>query len=110
LYKTPNSAKQQLISNVCKGKLAEQIIKKLYVRRGSKIVPKKIGSDFIALHNFPGTNIQYREYVEVKSGFSKQTKIQKKTMMNVISNGHNYTIYHISDSFLKKYLLNSEVF
>lgn len=103
-------SRSKILDNRKKGIIGEQIIKQLYKDRGSRIIPSKQGSDFIAINNITGTRKKYREYVEVKTGFSKQTKRQKITMKKVIQLGYNYTVLHISDAFLKKYLLNNEDF
>ena len=95
-----------IIDNRRKGIIGETIIKQIYKERGSRIIPTNHGSDFIAINKIIGTKKLYREYVEVKTGYSRQTKKQKITMKEAIRKGHNYTIYHISDSFLKKFGLD----
>ena len=97
-----------IVDNRKKGIVGETIIKQIYKQRGSKIIPTNHGSDFIAINKIFGTRKLYREYVEVKTGYSRQTKKQKATMKEVISKGHNYTIYHVSDAFLQKYQMNHE--
>jgi len=99
-----------IIDNKRKGVIGEQIVKKIYKERGSKIIPARSGCDFIAINWINGTKQKFREYVEVKTGLSRQTKRQRQVMKKAIRNGDNYTIYHISDSFLKKFLLNNEGF
>lgn len=99
-------ARKRIIINKIKGNKANQIVQELYKKRGCEIIPTHYGSDFIALHKIPGTNHQFKEYVEVKTGQSKQTKKQKQTMRDVIKNGHNYTVYHLSDVFLNVHLQN----
>lgn len=99
-------AKERIIINKIKGNKANQIIQEFYKKLGCKIIPTHYGSDFIALHEVPGTTQHFKEYVEVKTGQSKQTKKQKQTMRNAIKNGHNYTVYHLSDAFLKVHLQN----
>jgi len=97
-----------IIDNRRKGIVGETIIKQIYKERGSKIIPIRSGCDFIAINWINGTKRKFREYVEVKTGLSRQTKRQRQVMKKAIRNGDNYTIYHISDSFLKKFLLNGE--
>ena len=97
-----------IVNNRKKGIIGETIIKQIYKQRGSKIIPTNHGSDFIAINKIFGTRKLYREYVEVKTGYSRQTKKQKITMKEAIRKGHNYTIYHISDSFLKKFVRDNE--
>lgn len=99
-----------IVDNRKKGIVGETIIKQIYKQRGSKIIPTNHGSDFIAINKIFGTRKLYREYVEVKTGYSRQTKKQKITMKEAIRKGHNYTIYHVSDAFLQKYQMNHEEF
>jgi len=102
--------KSNILDNRKKGIIGERIIKQIYKERGSEIILTKHGCDFIAITPITGTRKKYREYVEVKTGFSKQTKRQKIMMKKVIQMGYNYTIFHISDSFLKKYFPTNEGF
>ena len=105
-----NKTQPIIIDNKKKGTIGELIVKKIYKERGSDILTSRHGCDFIAINWIYGTNQKFREYVEVKTGLSRQSKRQRQTMKKAIRNGDNYTIYHISDSFLKKYLLNHEEF
>ena len=99
-----------IVANRRKGTLGEIIIKKNYQKYGFKILNSKKGCDFIAEKEIPGTTRIYREYVEVKTGCAKQTKTQKKTMARVLNRGCNYTVFHVSDAFLERYLeANGEV-
>lgn len=96
-----------IIDNRRKGNLGESIVKKIYKDRGYKILSKNHGCDFIAIGNISSTTKSYREYVEVKTGLSRQTKRQKITMKKAIRNGDNYTICYISDAFLKKFIFSN---
>ncbi len=99
-----------IIDNKKKGTIGELIVKKIYKERGIDILASRHGCDFIAINWIHGTNQKFREYVEVKTGLSRQSKRQRQAMKKAIQNGDNYTIYHLSDSFLKKCLLNNEGF
>ena len=92
-----------ILENKKKGILAELIMKKIYRDRGSKVIVTNRGSDFLAI-NLLGNNQKYHEYVEVKTGNSRQTKTQKKTMKKAISKGDNYTIHYLSNEFLSHYM------
>lgn len=94
----------QIILNRRKGLLGEYIVKQTYIENGFTIIKNQKGCDFIVEKSIPGTSKTYREYVEVKTGHSKQTKNQKKTMKTAIKLGSNYTVFHISDSFLEIFL------
>ena len=94
----------QIIINRRKGLLGEYIIKQTYLENGFKIIKTQRGCDFVVEKLIPGTSKIYREYVEVKTGHSRQTKIQKKTMKTAIELGNNYTVFHVSDSFLQVFL------
>lgn len=92
-----------ILENRKKGIMAELIMKKIYQDRGSKVIVTNKGSDFLAINSL-GTNQKYHEYVEVKTGNSRQTRAQKKTMREVISKGDNYTIHYLSNEFLRYYM------
>jgi len=110
LYRKKIKTPYLIVSNRRKGILGEIIIKENYKKNGFSIINSKKGCDFIAENEIPGTSRIYREYVEVKTGCAKQTKIQKKTMENVLNRGCNYTVFHVSDVFLERYLeANQEV-
>ena len=99
-------SKSIILKNKEKGDFADQIVQQIYKQRGCKIIPTRRGSDFIAIYKLNGSKQVYKEYVEVKTGSSKQTKKQRQTMHDVIQNGHNYTVHHLSDVFLERYLGN----
>ena len=65
-----------IIDNRRKGIIGETIIKQIYKERGSRIIPTNHGSDFIAINKIIGTKKLYREYVEVKTGYSKLSSNQ----------------------------------
>jgi Holliday junction resolvase-like predicted endonuclease len=94
---------QFLIANRQKGLIGEKIAKEDYQQNGFKIISTRIGSDFIAYKKING--IIYREYVEVKTGKSKQSIIQKKKMRELKHKGINYTLYRVSEKFLSNYIL-----
>lgn len=89
-----------------RGKVAEKLAKSDYKNHGYKIIPTTIGSDFIAVKKFDGK--LFKEFVEVKSGSSRLSRIQKKKRIEVKRTGHTYTIYRVSDLFLSAYLDTNE--
>jgi len=94
----------QIILNKRKGRLGELIIRQIYLENSLKIITNQKGCDFVVERTIPGSSKIYQEYVEVKTGHSKQTRIQKKTMKRVLALGCNYTIFHMSDKFLESFL------
>jgi predicted Holliday junction resolvase-like endonuclease len=87
-----------------KGKLGEKIAKDDYRKHGYKIIKTGIGSDFIALKNFDGSEKPLREFVEVKTGKARTTKKQKSSMRKIKKSGKTYTIYRVTDAFLDHYI------
>lgn len=92
--------------NIKKGKIAEEIAKEDYRKNGYRIISTKIGSDFIAVKKTNG-KLQ-KEFVEVKTGKSTLSKIQKKTRNEVKKRGFRYSIYRISKTFLDYYFATQE--
>ena len=90
--------------NIIKGKLAEHIAKNDYKKRGYKIIPTTIGSDFIA-KKINNRSFHDSEYVEVKSGNAKPTKFQKRMMIKARKEGKKYSLYRINDQYLRLYLI-----
>jgi predicted Holliday junction resolvase-like endonuclease len=88
------------LNNIIKGKIGEEIAEIDYKNNGYKIIRTGIGSDFIAIKKFSGYDKPYIEFVEVKTGKSRQSKKQKIIMKNNRKVGKNYTIYRVSDAFL----------
>ena len=81
-----------------RGKVGEEIAKQDYKDHGFKIISTQKGSDFIASKRIGGT--LYQEYVEVKTGNSRLTKVQKRKMKEIKKVGICYTVYRISKTFL----------
>jgi len=92
------------MKNIIKGKLAEQIAKNDYRKRGYKIIPTTIGSDFIA-KKIDSKSFHNSEYVEVKSGNAKPTKLQKRMMKKVRKEGKLYSLYRINDQYLRYFMI-----
>lgn len=97
-----DSISTSLESNIKKGKIGEEIAKIDYTLNGFQIIPTGRGSDFIAKKTNNST--KSLEYVEVKTGKSRQTKRQKKDMRKLKKAGYKYTIYRVTDAFLDAYL------
>lgn len=93
--------------NIKKGKIAEELAKQDYRNNGYKIIPTKVGSDFVAIKKTNG-RLQ-KEFVEVKTGNSTLSKLQKKTRNQVKKQGFRYTIYHVSKTFLEHYFAIQEI-
>ena len=91
----------KIIVNRTRGLIGEKIAMEDYVKQGFEIIPTRRGSDFLAIKKIDSKI--YREYVEVKTGGASQTPFQKKKMRQIKRNGHQYTIYRISTSFLDNY-------
>ncbi len=92
--------------NIKKGKIAEEIAKEDYRKNGYRVIPTKVGSDFVAIKKTNG-ELQ-KEFVEVKTGNSFLSKLQKKTRNEVKRQGFRYTIYHVSKTFLDHYFATQE--
>jgi len=92
-----------IIENRKKGLVGEAVVKEIYKNRGSKIIPAKQGCDFIVINRLSNKK-QYREYVEVKTGYSRQTQKQRVLRKKAIQRGDNYTIHYLSDLFVENYL------
>jgi hypothetical protein len=93
-----------LLENQKRGILGEKIAKDDYIENGFKIVSTKIGSDFIASKKI-GEKL-YREHVEVKTGKSKLSKLQKIVMKKAKGSGKTYTVYRVSEVFMENYLVS----
>lgn len=93
-----------LLSNIRKGKIGEKIAEIDYKNNGYKIIKTGVGSDFIAIKRFANDDRCHIEYVEVKTGRSKQSKKQKRAMYKIKKDGKSYTVYRISDAFLVRCL------
>ena len=105
MSKSDTQSRQVLLKkNIIKGKLAEQIAKNDYRKRGYKIIPTTIGSDFIA-KKIDSKSFHNSEYVEVKSGNAKPTKLQKRMMKKVRKEGKLYSLYRINDQYLRYYMI-----
>ena len=99
------NSKIQFLVNKIKGKIAEEIAKRDYVDNGFVIQKTGIGSDFIVTKQIE--NIQYREYVDVKSGNAKLTKKQKQTKFQLKRKNINYAIYRVTDEHLQFQIQNN---
>jgi len=97
----------QLLHNVIKGKLAEELAKEDYKNHGYKIIKTGIGSDFIAIKKFYSNEKPLKEFVEVKTGKAKVSKKQKNVMKKITKSGKKYTIYRVTDAFLDNYLISN---
>lgn len=98
--------KSNIKRSFIRGKIGEELAKQDYKEHGFRIIPTTKGSDFIAIKQI-GKTIQ-KEIVEVKTGKSPLTKIQKKKMNASRRQGVTYTVYRISALFLDHYLKNKE--
>jgi predicted Holliday junction resolvase-like endonuclease len=94
----------QLLHNITKGKLAEELAKEDYKNHGYKIIKTGIGSDFIAIKRFHNEK-PIKEFVEVKTGKAKVSKKQKSFMKKITKSGNRYTVYRVTDAFLDNYLI-----
>lgn len=92
----------KILESKFRGNIAEIIAKEDYLKHGYKIIPQTIGADFIAVKKTKGRT--YKEFVEVKTGNSRLSKIQKKKRIEVKKKGFHYTIYHINQAFLDYHL------
>jgi len=93
---------QFLASNKQKGLIGERIAMEDYQENGFKIISTRIGSDFIACKEINGR--LYQEYVEVKTGNSRQSLAQKKKMRELRRKRISYTIYRVTEKFLSHYI------
>ena len=100
MFKDKSNQSYLLLSNIRKGKIGEKIAELDYKNNGYRIIKTGIGSDFIAIKKFVGCDKHHIEYVEVKTGKSKQTKKQRRSMYKAKKDGKSYTIYRITDAFL----------
>lgn len=89
----------QLAANVIKGRIAEEIAKQDYIDNGFEIQETGIGSDFIVKKCT--NNLNYKEYVDVKSGNAKLTKKQKQTRNQLRKKNTSYSVYHVTNQHLK---------
>jgi hypothetical protein len=90
-----------LLKNKRKGSLGEKIAKDDYENNGYGVILTRFGSDFVVYKKI-GTKL-YQEYVEVKTGRAKQSATQRKKMRVIKRMGINYTIYRVTEEFLKNY-------
>src|SRR3972149_3635226 len=93
-----------IIKNKKKGRIGQIIAEEDYKQHGFKIIPMKIGADFLAIKK-NGVN-PHHEYVEVKTGKSRLTSTQKKKRRQVRLQGKVYTVYRVTNIFLQTYLEN----
>ena len=101
--------KQILQENIRVGKLCENIAREEYIRDGWIIISASRGYDFLAVkESHDGQKLS--EYVEVKKGDAKLSKIQISTMHKCKREGKSYRVfrvnsYYINSNFTKQ--LNS---
>lgn len=90
--------------NLEKGRIAEKIAIEDYENHGFKVTRTGVGSDFVAEKLIEGNDKLYREFVEVKAGYSPLSKLQKITKSRMKKEGIVYSEYIVSDPFIENYL------
>ncbi len=105
LSNMPQNPRTRLLNNILKGKIGEEIAQTDYLTNGYSVIPTGTGSDFIAVKIID--DLEYTEFVEVKTGGSRTSKRQIDTMRKVKKVGDMYTVYRISDEYLDTYLNES---
>lgn len=93
-----------LFLNIKKGKIGEKIAIDDYKKNGYRIIKTGIGSDFIAIKKSDNSEKPVKEFVEVKTGKSRTTKMQRHVMRKIKSAGKKYFIYRVTDAFLEHYV------
>jgi len=88
--------------NKKKGRLGEKIAQEEYEKNGFKVIPTGVGSDFVVFKRIEGKS--YQEYVEVKTGNSRVSKIQRTFMKEIKKSGKIYTVYRITNILMDNYL------
>ena len=93
--------------NALKGELGQMICVSDYLSEGFSIIPTGNGSDYFAA-KIPQeiTKKLYGTLVETKTGNSRLTKLQKKTRRKSRNHNVDYTIYRVSDAYLKNFIEN----
>ena len=89
------------MKNKRKGALGEKIAREDYESNGYGVISTRFGSDFIVYKKI--RNKLYQEYIEVKTGRSRQSATQRKKMRMVQRMGIDYTIYRITEKFITNY-------
>lgn len=98
------SPRSQLLNNITKGKIGQRIAELDYLANGFSVQRTGIGSDFVAVKKLGDCNVLYTEFVEVKTGRAKPSRSQITTMRKMKKFGKKYTIYRVTDAFLRTYL------
>jgi len=93
---------QSLLNNKKKGLIGEKIAQDDYIQNGFRILVTRFGSDFIASKTIEGKICE--QYVEVKTGNARISKLQKTVMRKSKNSGKTYTVYRVTDLFMDHYL------
>ncbi len=86
--------------SIIKGKVAEEIAKEDFIQNGFIVYRTGTGSDFV-VSKFDMDGKIRREFVEVKSGSARLSKLQKKKMRQVKKAGHPYIVYRVTDDYVR---------
>ena len=85
------------------GKFSEETAKAEYVADGWNIFPAFIGYDFLATKKLPDGQ-EVIEYVEVKSGDAKLSKLQVSMMQRCKREGKTYRVFRVNLNYIKSHL------
>jgi hypothetical protein len=95
--------KQTLENNIKIGKFCEKVAKTEYVTDGWKIIPASHGYDFLAVKQIPD-GVKLTEYVEVKAGDAKLSKLQVSTMHKCRREGKSYRVFRVNSNYIDEHI------
>ena len=95
--------KQTLEENLRVGKFSEETAKAEYVADGWEIFPTFIGYDFLAVKKLSDGE-ELVEYVEVKSGGARLSKLQTLMMRRCKREGKTYRVFRVNPNYIQSHL------
>ena len=95
--------KQTLEDNIKVGKFCERVAKKEYSDDGWNIISASYGYDFLAVKEISG-GIKLEEYVEVKKGVAKLSKLQVATRHKCRREGKSYRVFRVNSNYINEHI------
>jgi hypothetical protein len=95
--------KQTLENNIKVGKFCERVAKKEYSDDGWNIISASYGYDFLAVKEISG-GIKLEEYVEVKKGVAKLSKLQVATRHKCRRAGKSYRVFRVNSNYINEHI------
>ena len=95
--------KQTLENNIKVGKFCERVAKTQYTSDGWNVIPASHGYDFLAVKEILG-GVKLTEYVEVKTGDTKLSKLQVSTMHKFKREGKTYRVFRVNPNYINAHI------